>query len=124
MPDEYDYVITTYSQINNGTKEYEATDNGITEKDKKYKKKSPSAADKSGQIRRDVIKALSKNNIMILDESHTAGGSGGGSMFMQYIMPDVKGVTFLSATFAKRADNMPLYAMKTDLAKSGVSPQE
>lgn len=124
LPDEYDYVITTYSQINNGTKEYEATDNGITEKDKKYKKKSPSAADKSGQIRRDVIKALSKNNIMILDESHTAGGSGGGSMFMQYIMPNVKGVTFLSATFAKRADNMPLYAMKTDLAKSGVSPQE
>lgn len=124
LPDEYDYVITTYSQINNGTKEYEATDNGITAKDKKYKKKSPSAADKSGQERRNVIEALSKNNIMILDESHTAGGSGGGSMFMQYIMPKVKGVTFLSATFAKRADNMPLYAMKTDLAKSGVSPQE
>lgn len=124
LPDEYDYVITTYSQINNGTKEYEATDNGITAKDKKYKKKSPSAANKSGQERRNVIEALSKNNIMILDESHTAGGSGGGSMFMQYIMPKVKGVTFLSATFAKRADNMPLYAMKTDLAKSGVSPQE
>jgi len=124
LPDEYDYVITTYSQINNGTKEYEATDNGITEKDKSYKKKSPSAADKSGQERRNVIAALAKNNIMILDESHTAGGSGGGSMFMQYIMPNVKGVTFLSATFAKRADNMPIYAMKTDLSKSGVSPQE
>lgn len=124
LPDEYDYVITTYSQINNGTKEYEATDNGITEKDKSYKKKSPSAADKRGQERRNVIAALAKNNIMILDESHTAGGSGGGSMFMQYIMPNVKGVTFLSATFAKRADNMPIYAMKTDLSKSGVSPQE
>lgn len=124
LPDEYDYVITTYSQINNGTKEYEATDNGITEKDKSYKKKSPSAADRSGQERRNVIAALSKNNIMILDESHTAGGRGGGSMFMQYIMPNVKGVTFLSATFAKRADNMPIYAMKTDLSKSGVSPQE
>jgi hypothetical protein len=124
LPDEYDYVITTYSQINNGTKEYEVTDNGITEKDKSYKKKSPYAADKSGQERRNVIAALAKNNIMILDESHTAGGSGGGSMFMQYIMPNVKGVTFLSATFAKRADNMPIYAMKTDLSKSGVSPQE
>lgn len=124
LPDEYDYVITTYSQINNGTKEYEVTDNGITEKDKSYKKKSPSAADKSGQERRNVIAALAKNNIMILDESHTAGGSGGGSMFMQYIIPNVKGVTFLSATFAKRADNMPIYAMKTDLSKSGVSPQE
>lgn len=124
LPEEYDYVITTYSQINNGTKEYEAKEDGIQQKDKSYKKKSPSAADKSGQERRDVIQALSKVNIMILDESHTAGGSGGGSMYMQYIMPEVKGVTFLSATFAKRADNMPIYAMKTDLSKSGISPQD
>ena len=124
LPEEYDYVITTYSQINNGTKEYEPKEDGIAEKDKSYMKKSPSAADKSGQERRDVIQALSKDNIMILDESHTAGGSGGGSMYMQYIMPKVKGVTFLSATFAKRADNMPIYAMKTDLSKSGISPQD
>lgn len=124
LPEEYDYVITTYSQINNGTKEYEAKEDGIQQKDKSYKKKSPSAADKSGQERRDVIQALSKGNIMILDESHTACGSGGGSMYMQYIMPEVKGVTFLSATFAKRADNMPIYAMKTDLSKSGISPQD
>jgi len=124
LPEEYDYVITTYSQINNGTKEYEPKEDGIAEKDKSYKKKSPSAAEKSGQERRDVIQALSKDNIMILDESHTAGGSGGGSMYMQYIMPKVKGVTFLSATFAKRADNMPIYAMKTDLSKSGISPQD
>lgn len=124
LPEEYDYVITTYSQINNGTKEYEPKEDGIAEKDKSYKKKSPSAADKSGQERRDVIQALSKDNIMIIDESHTAGGSGGGSMYMQYIMPKVKGVTFLSATFAKRADNMPIYAMKTDLSKSGISPQD
>lgn len=124
LPEEYDYVITTYSQINNGTKEYEPKEDGIAEKDKSYKKKSPSAADKSGQERRDVIQALSKDNIMILDESHTAGGSGGGSMYMQYIMPKVKGATFLSATFAKRADNMPIYAMKTDLSKSGISPQD
>lgn len=124
LPEEYDYVITTYSQINNGTKEYEAKEDGIQQKDKSYKKKSHSAADKSGQERRDVIQALSKGNIMILDESHTAGGSGGGSMYMQYIMPEVKGVTFLSATFAKRADNMPIYAMKTDLSKSGISPQD
>ena len=124
LTEEYDYVITTYSQINNGTKEYEPKEDGIAEKDKSYKKKSPSAADKSGQERRDVIQALSKDNIMILDESHTAGGSGGGSMYMQYIIPKVKGVTFLSATFAKRADNMPIYAMKTDLSKSGISPQD
>ena len=123
LPDEYDYAIITYSQIQNGTSEYEASADGIKVKSKNYKKNVP-AADISGQERRDVIQALSRNNIMILDESHTVGGSGGGSMFMQYILPDVKGVTFLSATFAKRADNMPIYAMKTDLSKSGISPQE
>lgn len=123
LPDEYDYAIITYSQIQNGTSEYEASTGGIKVKSKNYKKNVP-AADISGQERRDVIQALSRNNIMILDESHTVGGSGGGSMFMQYILPDVKGVTFLSATFAKRADNMPIYAMKTDLSKSGISPQE
>ena len=123
LPEEYDYAIITYSQIQNGTSEYEASTDGIKVKSKNYKKNVP-AADISGQERRDVIQALSRNNIMILDESHTVGGSGGGSMFMQYILPDVKGVTFLSATFAKRADNMPIYAMKTDLSKSGISPQE
>lgn len=123
LPDEYDYAIITYSQIQNGTSEYEASTDGIKVKSKNYKKNVP-AADISGQERRDVIQALSRNNVMILDESHTVGGSGGGSMFMQYILPDVKGVTFLSATFAKRADNMPIYAMKTDLSKSGISPQE
>lgn len=123
LPDEYDYAIITYSQIQNGTSEYEASTDGIQVKSKNYKKSVP-AADISGQERRDVIQALSRNNVMILDESHTVGGSGGGSMFMQYILPDVKGVTFLSATFAKRADNMPIYAMKTDLSKSGISPQE
>lgn len=123
LPDEYDYAIITYSQIQNGTSEYEASTDGIKVKSKNYKKSVP-AADISGQERRDVIQTLSRNNVMILDESHTVGGSGGGSMFMQYILPDVKGVTFLSATFAKRADNMPIYAMKTDLSKSGISPQE
>lgn len=123
LPEEYDYAIITYSQIQNGTSEYEASTDGIKVKSKNYKKNVP-AADISGQERCDVIQALSRNNVMILDESHTVGGSGGGSMFMQYILPDVKGVTFLSATFAKRADNMPIYAMKTDLSKSGISPQE
>ncbi len=124
LPDEYDYAITTYSQIQNGTKEYEAKGNKIEEKNKSYKKTKIPAADVSGQQRRNAIEALSKGNIMILDESHTVGGQGGGAMFMQYLMPDVSGVTFLSATFAKRADNMPLYAMRTALSESGMKPNE
>ena len=123
LPDEYDYAITTYSQIQNGTKEYEAKGDEITETDKSYKGKTP-AGDVSGQVRRDVIAALANDNYLILDESHTVGGQGGGAMFMQYIMPKISGVTFLSATFAKRPDNMPLYAMKTALSDSGMKPQE
>lgn len=124
LPDEYDYAITTYSQIQNGTKEYEAKGDEITEKDKSYNKGKTPAGDVSGQVRRDVIAALANDNYLILDESHTVGGQGGGAMFMQYIMPKISGVTFLSATFAKRPDNMPLYAMKTALSDSGMKPQE
>ena len=123
LPDEYDYAITTYSQIQNGTKEYEVRNDEITEKDKSYKGKTP-AGDVSGQERRNIIEALANDNYLILDESHTVGGQGGGSMFMQYLMPKISGVTFLSATFAKRPDNMPLYAMKTALSESGMKPQE
>lgn len=124
LPDEYDYAITTYSQIQNGTKEYEAKGDEITEKDKSYNKGKTPAGDVSGQVRRDVIAALANDNYLILDESHTVGGQGGGAMFMQYLMPKISGVTFLSATFAKRPDNMPLYAMKTALSDSGMKPQE
>lgn len=123
LPDEYDYAITTYSQIQNGTKEYEVRNDEITEKDKSYKGKTP-AGDVSGQERRNIIEALANDNYLILDESHTVGGQGGGAMFMQYLMPKISGVTFLSATFAKRPDNMPLYAMKTALSESGMKPQE
>ena len=124
LPDEYDYAITTYSQIQNGTKEYEAKGDEITEKDKSYNKGKTPAGDVSGQVRRDVIAALANDNYLILDESHTVGGQGGGAMFMQYIMHKISGVTFLSATFAKRPDNMPLYAMKIALSDSGMKPQE
>ena len=124
LPDEYDYAITTYSQIQNGTKEYEAKGDEITEKDKSYNKGKTPDGDVSGQVRRDVIAALANDNYLILDESHTVGGQGGGAMFMQYLMPKISGVTFLSATFAKRPDNMPLYAMKTALSDSGMKPQE
>ena len=121
LPDEYDYMITTYSQIQNGMVEYVEKGDRIEERQKKNASDSNS---KNGQERRDVIAALAKNNVMVLDESHTVGGEGGGAMFMRSLMPGVDGVTFLSATFAKRPDNMPLYAMRTAIAESGLKPSE
>lgn len=61
---------------------------------------------------------------MILDESHNAGGnietSATARLFYD-IVKSTKGVMFLSATFAKRPDNMPLYAAKTCLSETAMT---
>jgi hypothetical protein len=56
-----------------------------------------------------------------MDESHNAGGEGSNvGNYLQYITTKAKGITFLSATFAKRPGNMPIYSLKTAIAKAGV----
>jgi hypothetical protein len=60
-----------------------------------------------------------------MDESHNAGGEGSNvSNYLQYITTRAKGLTFLSATFAKRPGNMPIYSLKTAIAKAGVKVDE
>ena len=121
LPEGYDFLITSYSQLQNGTKEYEVGNDGeIREKDKK----NAGASAIAGQLRRDAIASLAKGNIIIMDESHTVGGSGNTGLFMQSILPSCGGATFMSATFAKRADNMPIYALLTDLSESGIKQGE
>ncbi len=124
LPPEYDYVLVTYSQIQSGTKTYEIGKNGEIEvKDKKYKGKTP-GADKNGDIRRDVLETLAKDNYVFLDESHTVGSQSSSGLYMQDLLKGAEGVTYLSATFAKRPDNMPLYAMKTAMSESGLSQKD
>lgn len=107
LPEGYDYILTTYSQIRNGMEEW---------KSGKWKaKKKVTATDRNGQMKRDAIKRIAENSVFILDESHDAAGEGSGSAFIQDVLPKVKGVTFLSATYAKTPDAMKLYALKTDL---------
>ena len=125
LPPEYDYVLTTYSQIQNGTKDYEATADGWASKDRSPAKgKSFTATDISGQQRRDILEILAKDGFAILDESHTVGGDSGCGRYMQMLTGKASGVTFLSATFAKRADNMPIYAQKTAISEAGVKANE
>lgn len=117
-------MLVTYSQIQSGTKTYEIGKNGEIEvKDKKYKGKTP-GADKNGDIRRDVLEKLAKDNYVFLDESHTVGGQSSSGLYMQDMLKGAEGVTYLSATFAKRPDNMPLYAMKTAMSESGLSQKD
>lgn len=133
LPKEYDYVLTTYDQIKNGTADYSQNEDGTwnTEARKLPKKsKGYTTADYNGQARRDALARLAmgvapgEGNIAILDESHTVVGDSGCGRYMQMLTSGAYGVTFLSATFAKRADNMPIYAQRTAIAEAGVNVNE
>lgn len=122
LPDEYDYVLTTYSQVSNGV--YEFDEDGNRKERKLAKGKSFGAAALSGQKRRDAIEKLMGNAYLILDESHTAGGNSGQGNYFQHIIQKAKNVTFFSATFAKRPDNMPIYALRTAMNEGGMKASD
>ncbi|MDQ3110515.1 MAG: strawberry notch family protein [Bacteroidota bacterium] len=96
LPSVYDFVMATYTQFN-----------------------SPNKPKK-----RNFLDSLAENNILILDEAHNASGSGNTGQYMQDVIALSKGVLFLSATFAKRPDNMPLYALKTVLREANMDKYE
>lgn len=122
LPDEYDYVLTTYSQVGTGVYEFDET--GARKEKKLAKGKSFGAAALSGQKRRDAIEKLMDNAYLILDESHTAGGNSGQGNYFQHIIQKAKNVTFFSATFAKRPDNMPIYALRTAMNEGGMKSSD
>lgn len=99
MPN-YDMIFTTYSQMQT------------------VKGESP--------LRRKFLESMASNSILILDESHNAGGGGAATRgkdkneelnraeFVRDLTQKSQGTFFSSATFAKRPDVMDLYA-KTDI---------
>lgn len=62
-----------------------------------------------------VLSKLAPRAVFILDESHKAGGDSNTGLFFRNITDRAKGAVYLSATYAKRPDNLPLYASKTDI---------
>lgn len=94
--DDYNCIFATYSQFS-----------------------SSKMKDKIEFLRRN-----SPNNIIILDETHKASGSisNTGQVF-QSVVSSAFGVLFLSATFAKRPDNFPLFASKTCMSESQLTQQ-
>ena len=97
VPKKFDFVLATYSQFNSPEK----------------KPEKPS-----------FISAIAEDNILIMDESHNSSGSSNTGEYMQAVLAKTKGVVFLSATFAKRPDNMPVYAMKTSISDANMSKEE
>lgn len=105
---QHDIVFTTYDQMN--TIKKQETD------------------------RRRFLRQIMPNSLLILDESHNAGGQGekrfkakhgdapDRAEYVRGLVKDAAGVVYSSATFAKRPDVMDLYA-RTDMGKAVDDPK-
>lgn len=93
LPDERNAMFVTYSQIN------------------------------TPNLQRDMLSAIAHKAVLIMDESHRAAGDSATGEFMRGIVSMADGVVYLSATFAKRPDNMPLY-FKTDMGQAISDPKK
>lgn len=105
VPADFDFVVLTYSQIATN----ETNDRG----------EIVALSKKSA-----FVDAIAEGNIMVIDEAHNASGSSNTGRVLQDVVAKTIGVTFLSATFAKRPDNMPIYAMKTAISEANMSSDE
>ena len=91
----FDYIAMTYSQLNKGETSIKFT---------------------------MLDKLLEKNKVIfVLDESHEASGDSNQGRAMIKLLEKSLGCVFLSATFAKRAENLFIYSSKTALGNSGVN---
>ena len=95
IPDEYNFILATYTQFNKG----------------------------AGTPKSKLLMDLAKGNVVIMDESHNASGESNVGEFLRNVLEGTLGVTFLSATFAKRPDNMAIYASKTALSEANLTPE-
>ena len=79
--------------------------------------------DKKGQIssKFKLIQKYCNNAVMILDESHNAAGKSNTFQTMTMLLNSAKSVAYVSATWAKRPDNMPLYGIKTAIKEAFLS---
>lgn len=87
LPDGYNALFLTYSQI---------------------------SSDPSGG-KASLLNKIAENSVMVMDESHSAAGQNSKlGLVFQGLVNKVGGLVYLSATYAKRPDNMLLYT-RTDL---------
>lgn len=95
----YDFVMMTYSQ-------------------------AQSSRTAAAQRKLDWIKRYAKDAIVICDESHNASGDSARGAYFRDIVAGAEGVTFMSATFAKRPDNMVLYALRSSMGDAQMTTED
>jgi hypothetical protein len=102
LPNEYKVICAPYSQVRSM---YDSKGN-LTDKAKFWLK-------------------YSNNTVIILDESHNASGSKEGAgqkqsntfLMISKMLQNCRYATYVSATFAKRPESMPIYSLKTSLSE-------
>lgn len=97
LPGKYDFIMATYSQFNSVERK---------------------------PIKPFFLMEMAKDSVLIFDEAHNASGSSNTGMFLKDVVSQSRGVLFLSATFAKRPDNMPIYALKTAINEANMSSED
>lgn len=90
---DFDFVAMPYSQIQNP---------------------------KHSGLKRRMLSALAPGNIIVMDESHMASGDSNTGQFLATLLQQAKAVTYMSATYAKRTDSMPIY-FRTNMGDAGMS---
>jgi hypothetical protein len=124
LPSEYDYAVLTYSQVNTGDQiSQEEAKEAAKKSGERYQKKKKKDDKPKATPKATFLRALAKDNYMFLDESHTAAGKSNTGFYFQSILKTAKAVTFASATFAKRPDTMPMYALRTAMSKAKVKAE-
>ena len=112
-------VFTTYDQLKADKPA------GFSETPKeKFKRQNQHRAKPDG-IRFAMLRAIAPRAIFILDEAHQASGPTSDiNLKMKEILPKASGIYYSSATFAKRPDNLGLYALGTLMKKSGLNDEQ
>lgn len=116
LGDDYDFMMLTYTQVSG---DY------IAAKRKALQNKRKLPKEKGNQEKTVLIRRYMKGAVVVLDESHNAGGGDSTTgYFFRETLATALGACYLSATFAKRADNMPLYGIKTAISDTGLSDSD
>lgn len=117
-------VFTTYDQLKSDKPA------GWSEDPKAKFKRKGGRDGKNARPRPDgprfaMLRALAPRAIFILDESHLAAGpTSEVNLSLSTILPQARGIYYSSATYAKRPDNLGIYALGTLMSRTGLNHQQ
>lgn len=119
LPPGVDGIFTTYDQLKSDKPQ------GWKEEPKAKMARKKKFIPRPDGPRFNMLRELAPNAIFILDEAHLAAGKDSNvGLSLQSILPSAAGVYYTSATFAKRPDNLSLYALGTAMKKAGLNREQ